>query len=170
MTQPPDTYRHTQNGPWYLLLISIAILQLTLSYVLRNEGLLTWMFLSFSVLMLLLAFACRTLTVAHDRDSLLIFFGPLPLFKQRIAYQKIESARVAKTTFLDGWGMHFSIRGGWVWNIWGFNCVHLRYQGKQLWLGTDEPDKLLSWINSQLAQLKSDTTEPSPEESRADQE
>lgn len=158
MSQSSVPYRHTQNGPWYLLLLAIAILQLTLSYILRNEGPLNWIFLAFSMLMLLLTFAFRSLTIAHDRDGLFIFFGPLPLFKQRIPYHKIESARVAKTTFLDGWGIHFSVRGGWVWNIWGFHCVHLRYQGKQLWLGTDEPEKLLAWIDSQRDQPHTETT------------
>jgi hypothetical protein len=50
---------------------------------------------------------------------LVIRFGPIPLFRRTVRYADIQKVEVGRTLILDGWGIHFSIRGGWVWNLWG---------------------------------------------------
>jgi hypothetical protein len=35
----------------------------------------------------------------------------------------IGSVEIGRTLHLDGWGIHMSVRGGWVWNLWGRDCV-----------------------------------------------
>jgi hypothetical protein len=71
------------------------------------------------VLMLLLGSSFQFLTVADRGDYLLIRFGPLPLFQKRIHYTDVSDVEIGQTTVLDGWGIHMSVRGGWVWNLSG---------------------------------------------------
>ncbi len=46
----------------------------------------------------------------------------------------------AALTFLEGWGIQLSLRGGWVWSIWGFDCVVVQYGRKKLRIGTDDAE------------------------------
>jgi hypothetical protein len=147
---PPATYQHTQTGPWHFVLFSIGTLQLIVAVALREQPYLGLLFLSCSILMCLLAFSCRSLTIEDRGEHLVVRFGPLPFLQQKIAYKDIVSATVSHTTMLDGFGIHYSLRGGWVWNIWGFPCVHVKLTKSQLWLGSDEPEKLAAWISSRL--------------------
>ena len=43
---------------------------------------------------------------------------------------------------LDGWGIHMSIRGGWVWNLWGRDCVVVHLKKGVLRIGTDDAANL----------------------------
>lgn len=38
-------------------------------------------------------------------------------------YSNIPKVETGRTLLLDGWGIHMSVRGGWVWNLWGKDCV-----------------------------------------------
>ena len=110
-------------------------------------------------MMLLLAVSFHHLTVRDEGDDLLIGFGPLPLFRRRIRYSQIERVEQAKSTILDGWGIHLSPSGGWTWNLWGFNCVDVWYKKgsktKKVRLGTDDPGGLAAFLtdtmNNQMA-------------------
>jgi len=72
----------------------------------------------------------RPLLEAYDRGVekskkvLLTFIDTL--FRRTIRYDDIISAEIGRTTILDGWGIHMSLRGGWVWNLWGRDCVVLQ--------------------------------------------
>jgi hypothetical protein len=48
------------------------------------------------------------------------FFSP----ERRHFFRRVE---IGRTLTLDGWGMHDSIRGGWVWNHLGRDCVESDY-------------------------------------------
>lgn len=104
------------------------------------------------LLMCLLALCFGSLTVSDDIDGVLIAFGPLPVFRRKVAYAAIESAERARTTILDGWGIHLSPGGGWTWNLWGFDCVKVRYRKgdklKTLNIGTDDVDGLVEFLRS----------------------
>jgi hypothetical protein len=69
------------------------------------------------VLIALLAPAFHHLTVEDQGKVLAIRFGPVPLFRRTVRNADIESVEVGRTLFLDGWGIQYSIRGGWVWNL-----------------------------------------------------
>jgi hypothetical protein len=59
------------------------------------------------------------LTVEDQGDVVAIRFGPVSLFRRRVNYADVEEVEVGRTRFLDGWDIHYSIQGGWVWNLWG---------------------------------------------------
>lgn len=65
----------------------------------------------------------------------------------RIALEQIESVAVTQTNWLEGWGLHWTIWHGWLWNVSGFQAVEIHYGGgKRVTLGTDEPHALCAAI------------------------
>ncbi|QDU25865.1 hypothetical protein ETAA8_09370 [Anatilimnocola aggregata] len=140
------TYHHTQRAPLCLLLYGLAITFLVLTCVLRQEPVLAWVFPVTGLIVLVLAAAFHHLTVVDGGDHLSISFGPLPLFHRTVRYDDVEQVEVGKTTLLDGWGIHMSIRDGWVWNLWGCDCVVLRLRNGTLRVGTDDAENLRSFI------------------------
>lgn len=76
-------------------------------------------------------------------------FGPWPLFRQRIRYADTQHVEVAQTTFIEGWGVHMILRGAWVWNIWGWDCIVIQHSGI-LRLGTNDPVNLLAFLKNRI--------------------
>ena len=75
-------------------------------------------------------------------DALAIRFGPVPLFGRAVAYTDVERVEVVRTLLSDGRGIHYRLRGGWVWNVWGRACVVQGRNGGVLRIGTDDADGL----------------------------
>jgi hypothetical protein len=68
------------------------------------------------------------------------------LLRRTVPYQEIEAVEVGRTLLLDGWGIHHSVRGGWVWNLWGRDCVVVRLRGGVLRIGTDDAENLACFL------------------------
>ena len=86
-------------------------------------------------------------------EVLAICFGPVPLFRRTVQYADIESVDVGRTLLLDGWGIHLSIRGGWVWNPWGRDCLVVRFKnGGTLRIGTDDAEELARFLNGRISE------------------
>ena len=83
----------------------------------------------------------RSLTVEISDAELTWYFGSgFPL--KRVQLSEVVSAEPFRTTVWDGWGIHYT-RRGWLYNVSGRGAVVIRLQnGKQICLGTDEPEKL----------------------------
>lgn len=145
------TYRHTQRAPLCLLVYALAVFLLVLGWVWRNEPPIRWLFPPIGLLILILAASFHRLTVADQGERLSIRFGPVPLFRHSVRYEDIVSAEVGRTTILDGWGIHLSLRGGWVWNLWGRDCVVVSFKnGGTLRVGTDDADNLVRFIAQKI--------------------
>lgn len=148
-------YQHRQRSPICLLLYVMLAYFLGITWLLRNEMIVQWLFPVMSVFMLALASAFHYLEVSDQGEMLRIRFGPLPLFKRQVDYEDVESVTVTRTTVLDGWGIHYSMRGGWVWNIWGRDCVEIEFRnGRRLWIGSDEAQKLADWLEERTSDLR----------------
>ena len=94
-----------------------------------------------------LAMAFHNLTVDDQGEQLKVRFGPLPLFRRTVRYADIEKVEAGRTLLLDGWGIHYSIRGGWLWNLWGRDCVVVHFRNeKVLRIGTDDADRLVRFL------------------------
>ncbi len=146
----PMAYQHTQKAPLCLVLYALAGTFLVVAWIVSNELYLVWLFLPTALLILVLAASFHHLTVADQGDGLLIRFGPLPLFRRRVKYDDIESVEVGQTTWLDGWGIHLSVRSGWVWNLWGWDCVILRLRKGTLHIGTDDAEALARFVKGKI--------------------
>ena len=103
--------------------------------------------------MLLLGASCGHLTIEDEGDRLSVRFGPFPLFRRRIPYDDILEVETGRTTFLEGWGIHWSPWGGWVWNIWGYDCVLLRLKRGKLKIGTDDAAGLAEFVSSRIRSM-----------------
>ena len=145
------SYKHVQHAPICLLLYGLAIVFLVLGLVLDTEPPIPWLFPPIGLVIFVLAASFHHLTVEDQIENLSISFGPIPLFRQTIRYDDIISAKIGRTTILDGWGIHMSLRGGWVWNLWGRDCVILQLRKGILRVGTDDAVNLADFLNQKIS-------------------
>ena len=143
-------YDHTQTAPLYLLLLAIGSAMLATAVMNDESPVARGILAGAGGLLLVTGASFRQLTLRDEGDQLLVSFGPLPLFRRHVRYSDIQSVERARTTLLDGWGIHYSVRGGWVWNLWGFECVTIHFHnGKKLHLGTDDSHALAAFLSQQ---------------------
>lgn len=145
------SYRHTQRAPLCLPVYGLAFTLLALGWLWRNETPIFWTFSLVGLLALFLAASFHHLTVADQGNRLSIGFGPIPIFRRAVKYEDIKSVEVGRTTILDGWGIHMSLRGGWVWNLWGRECAVLQLKRGTLRVGTDDADNLVAFLRTRIA-------------------
>jgi hypothetical protein len=145
-------YSHTQKAPLCLVLYGSALFCFVLGWVVGDTP---GMYIAFGVglLIALVTPAFHHLTVEDWGDRLAIRFGPVPLFGRTVRYADIEKVEVGRTLILDGWGIHYSIRGGWVWNLSGRDCVIVRFKkGGVLRIGTDDAHDLARFLDVKVGQ------------------
>jgi hypothetical protein len=144
-------YSHTQKAPLCLILYGSALACVALAWLVGETP---GVFIGGGVglLIALLAPAFHHLTVEDQGDVLAIRFGPVPLFRRTVRYTDIEKVEVGRTLILEGWGIHYSIRGGWVWNLWGRDCVVVYLKkGGVLRIGTDDAANLAGFLEGKIA-------------------
>ena len=145
------TYSHTQRAPLCLLLYASAIGCFALSAVtFGTPGF--YVTLTIGSIIGILAPAFHHLTVEDEVDALGVRFGPVPLFRTRVRYDDIQSVEPGRTLLLDGWGIRYSLRGGWVWNIWGRNCIVVRKKKGTLYIGTNDAENLARFLECTISE------------------
>jgi hypothetical protein len=144
-------YHHKQKGPWGLLCYAFAIGFLVAAMYLPVLAL-QITFLATGLFMLLLGASLGYLTIEDQGGQLAIHFGPFPLFRKRIRYDDIAEVERGQTTFLDGWGIHWSPWGGWVWNVWGYDCVIMRLKSGKFRVGTDDAEGLAEFLKGRITE------------------
>ncbi|MDG4551903.1 MAG: hypothetical protein P9F19_01735 [Candidatus Contendobacter sp.] len=131
-------YRHTQFGA------VVAGILLSLSAVAVGAELMTGpsaLTVVGPVLMAVFLLLFGTLTVEIDETHLRFRFG-IGLIRKSIPLAEIVEARPVRTTWADGWGIHYTARG-WLYNVSGWEAVEITLvSGQRLRLGTDEPQHL----------------------------
>lgn len=143
-------YSHTQTAPLCLFLDVAAAGCLALAWAIGEmPGVIIAG--TTGVALALIAPAFHHLKVEDRGEELAIRFGPVPLCRKTVLYADIEEVEVGRTLILDGWGIHLSIRGGWVWNIWGRDCVVVRMRrGSVLRIGTDDAENLALFLKAKI--------------------
>lgn len=135
-------YRHTQVG-WVTLgsLVGGALLVVGLLGGVRQlpgAGVV-------AVPLLLAGLLFATLTVEVDARELRASFT-FGLIRKRFALADVRGLRAVRNPWYYGWGIH-KLRGGWIWNISGFEAVELDLADGSVWrVGTDEPAALVRAI------------------------
>ncbi|MDS4029219.1 MAG: hypothetical protein RKO66_03965 [Candidatus Contendobacter sp.] len=131
-------YHHTQFGA------VVAGILLSLSAVAAGAELVTGpsaLTVLGPVLMGVFLMLFGMLTVEIDESHLRFRFG-IGLIRKRIPLAEIVEARPVRTTWADGWGIHYTARG-WLYNVSGWDAVEITLaSGQRLRLGTDEPQRL----------------------------
>ena len=145
-------YSHTQKGPLCLLIYALAVVFLALGFFVEDAPPIPWLFPPIGLLMFVLAASFHHLSVVDRGDVLAIRFGPVPLFRRNVRYTDIVKVEVGRTLLLDGLGIHMSIRGGWLWNLWGRDCVAVHFRnGSTLRIGTDDAESLAGFLSGQIS-------------------
>lgn len=86
------------------------------------------------------------LTIRVDADAVRWHFGwGWP--GASIAMDEIARAEVTRTNLLEGWGIHWTMWHGWLWNAGGFAAVEIfKRNNSGTTLGTDDPQGLFQAI------------------------
>ena len=131
------SYRHTQRGTLILAVtLGMALVFCGLGF---SIGLLKSLWISVPVL-LAAAWLFSSLTVEITDRELRWKFGP-GLIRKSVPLAEIVSAAPVRTG--PSWGIHWSPRLGWLYNVSGFDAVAVTLRsGKKFALGTDEPQAL----------------------------
>jgi hypothetical protein len=139
------TYKHTQIG-WLVVVIVGAAIVYCISRVVAAPHPAEIVAL---VLAALCLFVFSTLTVVADDQSIEARFGP-GWIRRRLRWSEIQSARVVRNRWLNGWGIR-RIGSGWMFNVSGLDAVELELQGgRRFRIGTDEPGRLHDYVAARL--------------------
>jgi hypothetical protein len=150
LAEKPE-YSHTQKAPLCLLIYALAAVFVALGWFVQDAPPIPWLFPPIGLLMLVVAASFHHLTVEDQGDVLSVRFGPVPMFRKTVKYSDIVKVEVGRTLLLDGLGIHMSIRGGWVWNLWGRVCVVVSFKnGGTLRIGTDDAENLAGFLEGKI--------------------
>lgn len=148
-----DGYSHTQKSPLCLLVYGTGLALLVGAWAARDESPIALILGITGVVTFFLGSAFHHLAVKDQGDRLTIRFGPVPLFRRTVQYGDIEKVEIGRTLILDGWGIHYSVRGGWVWNLWGRACVIVHFKnGGVLRIGTDDAENLAGFLEKRSSE------------------
>jgi len=50
--------------------------------------------------------------------------------------------------------MRWSPWGGWVWNVWGYDCVFLHLKRGKFRVGTDDAENLVEFLEGRIAEKR----------------
>lgn len=144
-------YEHTQRSPLHLLLMAVAGVFAGQAVIAQQEQPAQIVLLSVAALFIFLAACFAELTVRDEGERLVLRYGPLPLFGWKFSWNEVESAEVSRTSWIDGWGIHWIPGRGTTFNLWGFDCVVLRVKDKVVRIGTDDAEALAQLIRSKIS-------------------
>ena len=148
-------YRHTQPGILNRLIIGAFILVVIVLAVILGDGDPTamWVMLMVSGILLVALALFHSLTVEIRHGRLRIRFG-VGLIRKTIAVKEIEQVETARNRWWYGWGIRLTPHG-WLFNVSGSDAVQVRLEsGKQVRIGTDEPEKLQRAIMDAVARYR----------------
>ena len=143
-------YEHTQEGPVHLIGYGLAAIFIGIAWFSSSRGMPYVGMLALAGLMIFLALCFQRLTVRDEGEWLAIRYGPLPLFWRRIPYASMTAAEAARSDWLDGGGIHYIPGRGWIYNLWGRDCVKLQLGNKKVRIGTNDVEGLLRFIKTRV--------------------
>lgn len=149
-----QSYKHRQIGTLMgvlALVVMLGGLILVRTLSLRGQQY-SWLIVGFPLVITIITLALfSVLEISIDAQSLTWRF--IPFIRKFVALADIVEAKPTRTSFIYGWGIHYTDRG-WLYNVSGFGAVHVRMRdGKQFMLGSDEPAVLADAINRSRAAL-----------------
>jgi hypothetical protein len=145
-------YRHKQKGPVYLALLTIAAVAGLCALLFFDEGVVFAGLLAGAMIFTVLGVSFREMTVEDQGQSLLIRFGPLPLFQKRLSYAAMTGVEAARCSLIDGLGIHCVPGRGWIYNLWGGECVLVRCGDRRIRIGSDDVAGLLVFLQAKISE------------------
>jgi hypothetical protein len=146
-------YEHIQRSHMNVLLYVPAIVAFFVAWLVRENVAPNVAALALAVILLVLSLCLQTLRVSDRGEYLDVRFGPLNLFGTKIAYRDMIKVEPGKTSWIDGWGIHFIPFRGWTLNVWGFRCVKIVRIKGTIRIGTDDSENLVRFLRARLEQI-----------------
>ena len=146
-------YQEVQHSAWVWLLFPVSAFQVSAPMLIKMPTSTAAALFAAGILVMLLAFSFAKLSVYDTGFGLRVQFGPLQIFGTEVDYQQIRSIARERTSLLDGWGLR-RCRGGWLYNVWGFDCIKVQLDEKVVRIGTQRPEELLQFLEEQAARAK----------------
>ena len=140
-------YDHTQKGWWHWVLHGMAVLVLALGW---NTPAPQAVIVLFAALFVLLGLCFAHLTVRDGGDVLELRYGPLALFRKDIPYAEIRAVEKTRSDILDGGGIHYVPGRGWIYNLWGLDCVRITLEGRSTRVGSDDAEGLAAFLEGRI--------------------
>jgi hypothetical protein len=143
------SYAHTQYGYWHYVFYVVAMVLFFIAWSDRQSPAVYGLSIG-AVIVLLAGGFINQLTVRDRGEYLSLEFGFGPMFRKRFAYADMTSVEPDRSRVIDGWGIHYIIRRGWIYNVWGFDCVKLKLGEKIVRIGTDDVDGLVNFLRTKI--------------------
>ena len=150
-----NRYEHTQYAPLYLVLLAASCSLVALAWTLRDDRTAFISMLVLAAVFIVVASMFRHLTIRDEGEYLAVRYGPLPVFRRRIAYADIWSVEPGRSSWIDGWGIHWVPGRGYTYNLWGFRCVRLIVQGRVIRIGSDDVENLVKHLSDRTRNPRS---------------
>lgn len=147
-------YEHTQKAPWFWVLLALGALSLTFTWSVPRQTLPVLILAGVGITFLGMGLCFGSLTVRDEGQWLAVRFGPLPVFRTRIAYSTITRVEAARSDVLDGWGIHWILGRGLIYNLWGLDCVRIQMGKKTVRVGTDDVEGLVSFLRTRIQSVE----------------
>lgn len=144
------SYDHTQVGKIHIILYLVSGVLIVGSIGAMAQPPAGTLMLILAGVFVFLASCFRTLTVRDEGCNLLIAFGPIPLFRRHIEYEEITEILLARSAWIDGFGIHWIPGRGWTWNLWTFECVELHLGERIVRIGTDDSENLAAFLRERI--------------------
>lgn len=144
-------YRHTQTSPIRFGLFLILAVSLLAGWIWRAEFAAWFSMACLAGVTALVWLTMTRMTVEDEGEALLVQFGPIPLFSTRIRYEDIETFEAKRSRVIDGWGIHYLPGRGWIWSLWGLDCVDIKRKKNTIRIGTDDAENLVAFLQSRTS-------------------
>jgi hypothetical protein len=139
-----QTYEHRQLSPWMLLPLVLVAVAFALFGLGDTLNVLSKLAAFLVVAVATTMFSTLTTDVDSRRVAWWFTFG-FP--GGEIYFPDIANLELTRTSFWEGFGIHWTFGHGWLWNVSGFNAVMItKRDGKRITLGTDDPHGLYEAI------------------------
>lgn len=145
-----NAYEHTQRASLHWFLYPPGVFLLTMAWLNRGQVLTALILFGTTALVVAIGFCFQRLTIRDEGSSLAIRYGPLPVFRTRIAYTDIARVKPGRTSWIDGWGIHWIPGRGYTYNLWGFACAELEVRNRTVRLGSDDLENLIAFLQTRL--------------------
>jgi hypothetical protein len=137
------TYEHRQISPWIVVAIALVATAF-LMYGSAQTGFAEKLAAFALVMVIVLPFSSLSTRVDERGLSWSFAFGFPNGF---IPFVDIEDAQITTTKIWEGFGIHWTIWHGWLWNVSGFRAVTIHKRNRKLvTIGTDDPQGLYDAI------------------------
>jgi hypothetical protein len=129
------SYQHTQPGRAIVKFLVVMFLVFGVASAFLHQLIVG------TIIIAIAGWAFRSMTIEISDTDLTWYFGSgFP--RKSVPLSEVASAEAVRTTFWNGWGIHYTPRG-WLYNVSGYGAVAVTLRnGKRFCLGTDEPEKM----------------------------